>query len=309
MASGNYTRKISPQEPMEITSRVPARATRQLPDILIVEDEGKSTTTTFSFGLVKKPKVYATASGALSVSTGVVVEEYTPHPLKRHQPWLVPVIAISMISVLFLVIILSAGMFQRPQGLQLLSARGGQVYDVQVGGALASTWQKDQPLAPKTPLPKSTGPYSVLGAPSMNVDAINRVLAAYNSPAAGKGQALYDMGKQYGIDPAFALAFFMHESSFGTKGEARTSLSLGNLRCIPNVECRDGYAWFPSWEAGFKAWYELIRNLYVAQWGRTTIEQIIPKYAPSSDNNDEAAYIASLKHELDTWHAGGTIVS
>ncbi len=162
-------------------------------------------------------------------------------------------------------------------------------------------------LSPRTASSASTsaGPHSVLGAPSMSVDAINRVLQAYNSPAAGKGQALYDMGKQYGIDPAFALAFFMHESSFGTKGEARTSLSLGNLRCIPNAECRDGYAWFPSWEAGFNAWYELIRNLYVTTWGLTTIEQIIPKYAPAADNNDEQAYVNALTHALDTWHAGG----
>ena len=107
-----------------------------------------------------------------------------------------------------------------------------------------------------------------MSAPTLSVDTINKILAAYNSPAAGKGQALYELGKQYGIDPAFALAFFMHESTFGTRGEATSSLSLGNLRCIPHTQCTDGYAWFPSWEAGFKAWYELIRNLYVAYWGR-----------------------------------------
>src|SRR5579859_6395386 len=67
--------------------------------------------------------------------------------------------------------------------------------------------------------------YSVVGPPTVSAAFINRVLAAYHSPAAGKGQALYDLGVKYGIDPAFALAFFMHESSFGTSGEAAKSLS------------------------------------------------------------------------------------
>ncbi|HYU73715.1 MAG TPA: hypothetical protein VEL31_13630, partial [Ktedonobacteraceae bacterium] len=149
---------------------------------------------------------------------------------------------------------------------------------------------------------------SVIGKPTISAAFINQVLASYHSPAAGKGQALYDLGVKYGIDPAFALAFFLHESTFGTAGEARTTLSLGNLRCIPNVACvdqdRGGYASFASWEDGFQAWYELIRNYYIAQRGLTTIEKIIPVYAPTSDNNDEAAYIASLKHALDTWRAG-----
>jgi hypothetical protein len=59
-----------------------------------------------------------------------------------------------------------------------------------------------------------------------------------------------------------------------------------------------------SWEDGFKTWYELIRNLYVAQWGRTTVDQIIPKYAPPADNNNEQAYIKSLKQAVDVWRAG-----
>jgi hypothetical protein len=138
---------------------------------------------------------------------------------------------------------------------------------------------------------------------------IDKVLSAYRSPAAGKGQSLYDLGVKYGIDPAFALAFFMHESSFGNQGEATKSLSLGNLRCIPNFRCEDNFAQFNSWEDGFQAWYQLIRNLYVAQWGLTTVDTIIPRYAPPADNNNDDAYIAALKHALDVWHSGQIIVS
>ncbi|MBV8695533.1 MAG: hypothetical protein JO183_08615, partial [Ktedonobacteraceae bacterium] len=55
---------------------------------------------------------------------------------------------------------------------------------------------------------------------------------------------------------------------------------------------------------GFEAWYKLIRNLYVVIWGLTTVDAIIPRYAPTSDNNNEAAYIAAVKHSIDNWRAG-----
>ncbi len=221
------------------------------------------------------------------------------------QPWIICCVC----GVLFLAVLLSAAINLRPHGQQVLNFNGSGTYAVQVGGDQANSWQQDQPLAPKNSTHPQSSPYSVLGNPSITVDFINQVLAAYHSPAAGKGQSLYDMGVKYGIDPAFALAFFMHESSFGTKGEAVNSQSLGNLRCIPNFRCQDNFAWFNSWEDGFKAWYELIRNLYVAQWGLTTVDQIIPKYAPAADHNNEAAYIAALKHALDTWHASVIFIS
>ena len=48
-----------------------------------------------------------------------------------------------------------------------------------------------------------TQTYSVPGQPSISADFINRVLDHYHSPAAGKGQALYDYGVKYGIDPVY----------------------------------------------------------------------------------------------------------
>src|SRR5438105_15059677 len=42
---------------------------------------------------------------------------------------------------------------------------------------------------------------SVLGPPSISAAFIDRVLAAYHSPAAGLGQALYDAGVRTGIHP------------------------------------------------------------------------------------------------------------
>jgi hypothetical protein len=200
-------------------------------------------------------------------------------------------------------------MAQRPGDVSLLNFGGGQSYDIEVG-----TWAQATPgpLPSATAAPRSTaanGTYSVIGKPTLTVAFINQVLATYHSPAAGLGQDLYNLGVQYDIDPAFALAFFMHESSFGTQGVARYSLSLGNLRCYTGVpKCVNNYAYYPTWQAGFQAWYALIRNYYVSELHLITIEQIIPTYAPNADNNNEAEYIASLKNEISTWHSGTVIV-
>jgi hypothetical protein len=150
--------------------------------------------------------------------------------------------------------------------------------------------------------------YEVIGQPSLSADFINQVLDHYQSPAAGKGQALYDYGVKYSIDPAYALAFFMHESSFGKTGVAKVTRSLGNIRASEGYQQFDGYRKYRTWEDGFVDWYKLISDQYVRQWKLTTVDQIIPVYAPSSDNNDVAAYIQSVKTAVDTWRGGSVVV-
>ena len=313
MASGSYAKQRLPR-PVEAQTRsvIPQRATRQLPESALesaLEEDEESEASVFQVRLSKALQPGRTTEAiVVPARTRQVVDEYASHPLTRHRIWLNPVVICIIVGVIFLVVMLSAGIAQRVGDTQLINYTGGQAYSIQVGGSAAGSWQANKPLPPKTALPTQMGPYAVLSKPTISASFINRVLATYNSPAAGKGQALYNLGVRYGIDPAFALAFFMHESSFGTAGEATKTLSLGNLRCIPNYACvdqdRGGYAAFSSWEAGFQAWYELIRNYYVAQRGLTTVDTIIPIYAPTADHNDEAAYIASLKHAISTWQAG-----
>jgi hypothetical protein len=150
--------------------------------------------------------------------------------------------------------------------------------------------------------------YTVTGSPTISASFIDQVLSAYGSPAAGTGQVFFDEGVKNGIDPVFALAFFQHESGFGTTGEARATLSIGNERCLGDRPCidqdRGGYAHMYSWADGIAHWYLLIRNLYVNQWGRDTVARIIPKYAPTSDGNNEAAYIQEVEHAVDVWRSG-----
>jgi hypothetical protein len=310
--------------PDDVKAMIPPRRTRQLPapDVLetadvITESSARVARTrqlvpVGNQSVMTRDQPKMPPSGRSSQPTYSSLNAKKPLSGWFSQPKTVRNFSICLLLTIgFIVVVLSAGMMQRSSGEQLLSNNGGQVYSVQVGGDLATTWQKETPIPPKTPIPTQTvaNPYSVLGKPTISVDVINQVLAAYQSPAAGKGKALYDLGVQYGIDPAFALAFFMHESTFGKNGIASESLSLGNLRCIPDHECKNNFAYFASWDDGFRSWYELIRNLYVAQWGRATIEQIIPKYAPSADNNNELAYIASVEHAVDTWRNGGIMVS
>ncbi len=307
MASGSSYTKLKPRKPIETQTRtvIPPRATRQLSEVAAEEEETEASVFQSRLTKALQPeaeKIY------VPFKARKVVDEFAPRPLVRHKVWLKSVVICMVLGAITIAVLLSAGIAQRPGNPQLVDFTGGQSYSIQVGGSNAGSWQANKPIPAKTAIPTQTGPYSVLHNPTISAAFINQVLASYNSPAAGKGQALYDLGVKYGIDPAFALAFFMHESTFGTAGEARTTLSLGNLRCIPNFACvdqdRGGYASFASWEDGFQAWYELIRNYYVAQRGLTTVDKIIPIYAPTADNNNEAAYIASLKHTINTWHAG-----
>lgn len=145
----------------------------------------------------------------------------------------------------------------------------------------------------------STNDMSVVGQPSISEEKISSVLESYGSPLSA--QTIYAYGQQYNIDPAFALAFFIHESGAGTTGAAVTHRNPGNLRSSPLEDSHDGFAYFGSWDTGIHAWYELISsNLYVAG-GRTTVYAIVERYAPSADNNDPQGYAAAVVSAVNSW--------
>lgn len=164
-----------------------------------------------------------------------------------------------------------------------------------------------QPVAP--------GDLSIVGQPSLTGDQITAVLRGVGSPAASDGQYLYDQGVKVGIDPAIALAFFMYESTGGTKGEAVTTLAIGNERCINDRPCvdrqRGGYAQFYNWQDGIDHWYSMMLHGYVQgainkAIGRhacpcTTVAAIIPVYAPTSDRNNEQEYIDTVVRFIVQW--------
>lgn len=154
---------------------------------------------------------------------------------------------------------------------------------------------------PPIPGPSKPGSYEVTGSPSISVRQIEVVLAQYGSPAVGQGAALHEAGMRHGIDPAYALAFFVHESSCGTKGVARSTRSIGNIRWTKGYDNFEGYRSYPTWQEGIEDWYRLISDLYIEGWNLRTVDAIVPVYAPYGDNNNPPAYIAAVKHMVDSW--------
>jgi len=152
--------------------------------------------------------------------------------------------------------------------------------------------------------PPATGS-SIVGGPTVSAQLIDQLLCKYGSSATcGTGADLYNLGQQYNIDPAFALAIFWNESNFGRAGAASQTRSLGNLRCIPDAACQGGYAAFASWHDGYTAFYKLVSGPYYVGAGLTTPESIIPKYAPSGDGNSPSHYISVVESAVALWRAG-----
>jgi murein DD-endopeptidase MepM/ murein hydrolase activator NlpD len=129
-------------------------------------------------------------------------------------------------------------------------------------------------------------------APSLNPYEINGILADYGSPAAETGQVFYDMGLKYNIDPAYAVSFFIHESSAGTAGgwaglkpDGSTTHNIGNIVCAGYPTCYGRFRDYGSWEEGIEDWYRLIRVEYIEGRGHRTVADVIPVYAPAFENN------------------------
>jgi len=158
----------------------------------------------------------------------------------------------------------------------------------------------------QSPATPPSSPYAVQGPPTISAQLIDPLLCKYGNPATcGTGADLYNLGVQYEIDPVFPLAFFWNESNFGRAGAAVTSRNLGNLRSSPLEAFESGgYACFYDWQTGYKAWYELIEGPMYAKAGLTTVDQIIPRYAPSGEKNSPSHYIAIVKSAVSLWRSG-----
>lgn len=174
-------------------------------------------------------------------------------------------------------------------------------------GALSSMHAPAQsPTLTRTLSPSPVrGDLVITGPPTVTASFIDHILHLAHSPAEGIGSLLYQLGSQEGIDPAFALAFFHHESDYGRAGVAATTHSLGNIRCTAGWTCdpSGGYRWYPTWSDGVRDWYALLHDVYLSQ-GLRTLPAIIHVYAPSADHNDEAAYVQAVQADVTAWRQG-----
>ncbi|HEY9716145.1 MAG TPA: hypothetical protein V6C69_01645 [Trichormus sp.] len=141
---------------------------------------------------------------------------------------------------------------------------------------------------------------SVTTGPTITPQKIDQVLQQYHSPAFGRvsGQEVYDKSVQHGINPAVALAFYVLESSAGTRGKGARNNSWGNIR---GGDARDGYKSYDNIHSSLDHFLNLISGSgYVGQ-GRTTLGTILPKYAPASDGNNTGRYIEEMAGLIRKW--------
>lgn len=153
------------------------------------------------------------------------------------------------------------------------------------------------------PIVANPGGYNPLGPVTISRSVFKNFLKEMNSPALPEADTMYDACVQNGCDPAVMASFFEHESSGGNRGVAAITKSIGNIRCTPGYNCyttegNGSFRQYDSWAAGVKDWAQLLQ-MYKNDWKLVKLEEIIPRYAPQADHNDEATYIAAVKARVD----------
>ena len=158
--------------------------------------------------------------------------------------------------------------------------------------------------APPTPTPVPPKPTSttIARAPSISIVEVGRILERVNSPMLPYAEDVYDYGVQYGIDPVFALAFWMKESREASDGSvAATDHNPGYTQGLNSDPHCGRWACWPTWPEGIEGWFRYMR-VYFVDRGKTTVEVILPIYAPPSEN-DTGGYISSVLNWVVQWRA------
>jgi hypothetical protein len=149
-------------------------------------------------------------------------------------------------------------------------------------------------------------PLTLRSAPRISAAQFSRVLERFNSPCAPIAQECYQIIAAAGLDPAVGLAFFAHESVFGTRGKATETKNWGNVRAPFKAERAVGkhpknFAIYATWQDGLMDWCERINERYINQRGLDTVEKAIPVYAPSFDGNVPQSYIEHVTKLVTQW--------
>jgi len=169
--------------------------------------------------------------------------------------------------------------------------------------------------------PASSGDYTVTAPNELSPQRIDAILRYFGSPVVGEGQAIYDLGNQYGIDDIFFLADYRKESSLGN-----STLASAPYYNPTGMECSDladgctgadgnGRNWgtWNSREAGYAAWFKQISQRYVSGaidggYRLTTIWLIAcgPNGTGMYDGGSGCnQYAANIERWIDTWRSGG----
>ena len=143
--------------------------------------------------------------------------------------------------------------------------------------------------------------------PQLSAAQLDAILSSYGSPATGTGAAWIAQAQRTGINSEIAVAFFVHESTAGTaqgwagwKDDGSSTHNVGNVVCTPGWQCYGRFRDYPTWESGIADWYQLIAVEYVEGRGHKTVDDVIPVYAPSSEN-DVQGYIDAVRRLVSQW--------
>lgn len=195
-------------------------------------------------------------------------------------------------------------------GFARAAVRGHQEWHAsQCPGVPLMTWLRDWRKQAR-PI---RGGLTVAAAPRISSAKFAAVLAKFNSPATGLAADLYGICVSEGIDPAVALAFFVHESSAGTAGltaqydlknwgnvRSPEDVTLGTAVPIPN---RGNFAKYISWQNGLRDWCKRLKGPKYTGKGLLTVEAITPVYAPDKDGNSPALYAQAVNAAVAAWAA------
>jgi hypothetical protein len=158
------------------------------------------------------------------------------------------------------------------------------------------------PPAP-TPVPTKPPSDSIFQHPTITVVEVERVLESVNSPILPYAGDVYAYGIQYGIDPVFALAFWMKESREASDGSvAAVDHNPGYTEGLGSDNRCGRWACWATWPEGIAGWYHYMRVFFIDGLGITTVESILPIYAPSTENNT-TGYIAFVLQKVADWRA------
>jgi hypothetical protein len=146
-------------------------------------------------------------------------------------------------------------------------------------------------------------------APRISQALFVRVLGRNMSPAAVEAAVCYHIPPVYGLDPALALAFFHHESSYGTQGVALATRNWGNLRRGQgrSTGMLRGFATYRTWADSLHDWCTLIANVYVGSRRLVTVRPALQVYAPTSDGNAPKRYADAVMADVARWMAEDTL--
>lgn len=146
--------------------------------------------------------------------------------------------------------------------------------------------------------------HPIAGPPTITRETFTEALDHRHSPARPEADLLWETCLCWGVNPAVALGFFVHESSAGTAGIAVQTRNWGNLRAgYGAYKQASGFAWYSCWVVGLNDWCALLRGDLYERAGLGTVSQVTPRYAPSADANDPVEYAEAVNALVDSWTA------